>query len=58
MLNRAGIGVVGAGWWSTYTHIPGLLENRNAELVAVCDTNEAVRTRVLAAFAGLQMSED
>jgi len=58
MLNRARIGVVGAGWWSTYTHIPGLLENRNAELVAVCDTNEAVRTRVLEAFAGLKMYED
>ena len=24
---QARIGVIGAGWWSTYTHIPGLIEN-------------------------------
>ena len=57
-LGKARIGVVGAGWWSTYTHIPGLLENPNAELVAVCDTNEAARIRVVEAFAGLKVYED
>jgi predicted dehydrogenase len=38
---RARIAVVGTGWWSTYTHIPGLLENPDAQLVALCDPDEA-----------------
>ena len=33
--DKARIAVVGTGWWSTYTHIPGLLNNPAAELVAV-----------------------
>ena len=39
MIERARIAVIGTGWWSTYTHIPGLLDNPNAELVAICDSN-------------------
>lgn len=37
---RARVAVVGAGWWSTYTHIPGLQANPDAELVAICDVDE------------------
>src|SRR5712692_10567189 len=37
---KARIAVVGAGWWSTYTHIPGLQANPDAELVAICDLDE------------------
>lgn len=33
------IGVVGAGWWSTEYHIPGLLANPEAQLAAVCDSH-------------------
>ena len=47
---KARIGVVGAGWWSTYTHIPGLLENPNAELAGICDTNDEAVRRVAEAF--------
>lgn len=39
MTERARIAVIGTGWWSTYTHIPGLLDNPDANLVAVCDRN-------------------
>src|SRR5258708_4607770 len=37
---KARVAVVGAGWWSTYTHIPGLQANPDAELVAICDVDE------------------
>ena len=39
MLTKARVAVIGTGWWSTYTHIPGLRANPQAELVALCDTN-------------------
>ena len=47
---KARIGVIGAGWWSTYTHIPGLLKNPDAELAGICDTNEMAVRRVGEAF--------
>jgi predicted dehydrogenase len=37
MPERIRTGVIGAGWWSTDHHIPGLLAHPDAELVAVCD---------------------
>ncbi len=39
---RVRIGVIGAGWWATEYHIPGVLEDASAELVAICDPNESV----------------
>ena len=42
MSKQARIAVIGTGWWSTYTHIPGLLEHPEVELVALCD-NDAVK---------------
>jgi predicted dehydrogenase len=38
---RARIGIVGAGWWSTYTHIPALLAHPQAMLTGLCDTDPA-----------------
>lgn len=38
---KARVAVIGTGWWSTYTHIPGLQANPAAELVALCDPDEA-----------------
>jgi predicted dehydrogenase len=32
-------GIIGAGWWATYAHIPALLEHPNAELVAIQKRN-------------------
>lgn len=34
------IGVIGAGWWATDHHIPGILSYPDAELAAVCDPHE------------------
>jgi predicted dehydrogenase len=31
------LGVIGAGWWATEAHIPGILSHPNARLVAICD---------------------
>jgi len=40
-MTHARIAIIGAGWWSTYTHIPALEEHPAAELVALCDTDAA-----------------
>jgi predicted dehydrogenase len=50
--DRARIAVVGTGWWSTSTHIPGLLDNPHAELIAICDTNEDRLSKAAEAFPG------
>jgi predicted dehydrogenase len=39
MIDKARIGVIGSGWWSTSVHIPALLANPSAELAALCDAN-------------------
>ena len=31
------LGVIGAGWWSTEAHIPGILAHPDARLAALCD---------------------
>ncbi len=35
----ARIGLIGAGWWSTYSHLPSLLKYRSAVVAGLCDTN-------------------
>lgn len=40
MVDRAKIVVVGAGWWATQHHIPGLMGYPSAELVAVVDPDQ------------------
>ena len=37
---KARIGIIGTGWWATDTHIPALLDHPQAELVALCDSDE------------------
>lgn len=39
MTKKARIAVIGAGWWATENHIPGLLANPDAELIALCDAD-------------------
>ena len=55
---RARIAVIGAGWWSTTAHIPGLLANPDVELVAVCDTSEEALDRVRAAYGEIKTYRD
>ena len=35
-MNKAKIGVIGAGWWATEYHIPDLKKRNDVELVSVC----------------------
>jgi predicted dehydrogenase len=39
MHTKARIAIIGAGWWTTQTHIPAILQNPHAELAALCDLN-------------------
>jgi len=41
MPGKLQVGVIGAGWWSTEHHLPGLLSHPDAELAALCDPDEA-----------------
>jgi predicted dehydrogenase len=47
---RIKCGVLGAGWWATYAHIPALLAHSNAELVAIQKTDLNQARRVAADF--------
>ncbi|HET7567856.1 MAG TPA: Gfo/Idh/MocA family oxidoreductase [Gaiellaceae bacterium] len=46
---RVRVGVVGAGWWSTLSHLPALVANERAELSAVADRDPARLARAVAA---------
>ena len=46
----ARIGVVGAGWWATRAHLPAIVANPEAELVAIADPIDDKRDRAVAAF--------
>jgi len=39
MTDKARIAVIGTGWWATSVHLPALLANPSAELVAICDAD-------------------
>ena len=39
MQNQIRCGIIGAGWWATFAHIPALLTHPNAELVAIQNNN-------------------
>jgi predicted dehydrogenase len=41
MPSNARVAVIGSGWWATQAHIPGLLANPDATLVAICDADPA-----------------
>jgi predicted dehydrogenase len=36
---RARVGVIGAGWWSTFAHLPSLSTYPDAELIGLADAN-------------------
>jgi len=39
-------GVIGAGWWATFAHIPALLRHPNAELIAIENNNPREARRI------------
>ena len=51
MTRQARIAVIGTGWWATYTHIPGLLANPSAMLVAACDADSSRLAAAARAYA-------
>ncbi len=55
---RSRIAVVGTGWWSTFVHIPGLIDNPDADVVAVVDTNQAALERCAAVYEVGRMYTD
>ena len=40
-MNKARVGVIGAGWWATLAHLPSLQECEKAELTGLADPNLA-----------------
>ena len=50
MQNRIKCGVIGAGWWATFAHIPALLSHPDAELVAVQKRNRQQAQKVAEDF--------
>ena len=46
----ARIGVVGAGWWSTRAHLPAVVANPDAELVAIAEEDDSKRDRAASVF--------
>jgi predicted dehydrogenase len=51
MPERIKCGVIGAGWWATYAHIPALLAHPTAELVAIQKRDAAEARKVGDDFA-------
>ena len=41
-MNKARIGVIGAGWWATEYHIPNLKQRDDVELVSVCKLEDCL----------------
>ena len=44
------VGIVGAGWWATRAHLPAVVANPDAELVAIAEPINDKRDRAVAAF--------
>lgn len=50
MKKKIKCGVIGAGWWGTYAHIPALLAHPAAELVAIQENDPEQARKVAADF--------
>lgn len=42
---KARVGIIGVGWWTTTAHIPGLMKNPDAELVALADRRPEIMAK-------------
>lgn len=50
MPHKIQCGVIGAGWWGTFAHIPSLQEHPNAELIAVQSSDAKEAAQISADF--------
>jgi len=48
--NKIKCGVIGAGWWATFAHIPALLAHPNAELIAIQNDDLEQAQRIIHDF--------
>lgn len=51
-MRTARIALVGTGWWATTTHLPALQAHPDAEVIAICDLDEA-KARMTADVFGI-----
>ena len=57
-MNRIGIGIIGCGAVSDYHHVPGIRLDPRCQLVAACDTNEALLEKRRGDWAVERLSTD
>ena len=57
-MTQARIGVIGAGWWAAFSHLPALKANPDCEVVAVCRLGTAELQQVRNAFGVPHAFED
>jgi predicted dehydrogenase len=51
--SKVGCGVIGAGWWGTYAHIPAIKSHPTAELIAV-HSRESTKAKKVACDFGIK----
>ncbi len=54
MNDKVNIGVIGAGWWATLSHIPALRDNPHVGIVAVNRPDAEGMEKVVASFPGVK----
>lgn len=54
MNDKVNIGVIGAGWWATLSHIPALRDNPHVGIVAVNRPDAEGMDKVVASFPGVK----
>lgn len=52
-MNKVNIGVIGAGWWATLSHIPALRDNPRVGRIAVNRPDQEGLDKVVASFPGV-----
>lgn len=50
MQEKIKCGVIGAGWWATFAHIPALLSHPNAEIIAIQNDNPLEAQKIAGDF--------
>lgn len=53
-MSKVNIGVIGAGWWATLSHIPALRDNPHVGIVAVNRPDADGMEKVVASFPGVK----
>lgn len=49
-MDKSRVGILGAGWWATYAHIPAILSHPGAELAAVQSRDKTKAEKIAADF--------